>query len=372
MEGVTVADWQAYINITGPFTGSSGGSASSMFYYDEPAGGWVAYPASGGNNTAPIQKGVGYSTYLYNGTNPITIEVAGNPYQGDHSFILDPGTGGGASDGWNLLGNPYASPILWNTAGWNRSGIGNTASVRDNPSGQFVYWDAVSGVGSLPGGRIAPGQAFWVQTLNSSPSLTIHESAKADAQTALYRDGNQPSANFFTAVLSNASFEDPAYIILSPDGTDDYDKLVDAVKRPNTLFNLSTLAADETPLAINKTSDSFCTKEVRLNIQNVTAGTYTLSFQDLDQLKGIQSMIFRDNYTNASFDIKATNSYQFQVTTDAATFGSNRFAITLTRENIDTTPQLSASDLCGGSNLTVSLDTHKAAYNTTSSIAPAK
>src|SRR5690606_14123669 len=152
VNGVTVAHWQQYFPITGPFSGSSSsvpGNTPSLFTYRETGGGWIAYPPAGGSNAAPIERGVGYSALLRNSEEPMTVAVTGTPFVGAITLPVSAGTEGPAGKGWNIVGNPYASPVLWteNAAQWTRSGVSNVVAVRNNttvdgaPRSQVTYYD---------------------------------------------------------------------------------------------------------------------------------------------------------------------------------------------------------------------------------------
>jgi hypothetical protein len=353
VEGVTVADWQAYFPITGPFVGGSTGFTNnpSMFIYDNEA--WVEYPLASGSNQDLIKRGVGYSAYLRNGTSPMTIQVTGNPYQGNIPFVLDPDPSASSTDGWNLLGNPYASTIVWNNSAWIKSGINSTIAVRDNPTGNFKYYDANTGLGGagidddLSGGKIAPGQAFWVQTFTATPSLTITEKAKSTEQQTFFREQSNPVSHL-TLSLKQGLKEDRAFVAFTEIGTDAFDKEFDAMKQQNVgLFNFSTLSSNNIATAINNMSDEFCTKTVKLNIQNVSAGTYSLEFSDIGSLIGVDKVVLHDNFTNADVDISEGTQYSFSVTSNANTFGSNRLKLTFTRPEINASLAVNAADVCG-------------------------
>lgn len=354
--GVTVADWQqSGLPVTGDFTGASTGpglgSSPSLYYYNETQGGWVAYPSPqpGGNNTAPIQRGVGYSAFVRKTDGPTILEVSGNPYQQNVPFTLTGGTG--ADTGWNLLGNPYASTIVWNNTGWLRSGLSSAVAVRDNPSGQLMIWDASTGIGNLPGGKIAPGQAFWVQAIAANPSLTITEQAKSVEQQEFYREGS--NQEYAVVKLVRGTLEDPAFILFNTT-SDNYEANADAYKRPNEgMFSLSTLTADGVQVAINKLNETFCSKTIHLKFENVTAGQYKLVVENITSLSRIQQVVLRDNLLNTTVWNDA--EYTFDITSDPATFSTDRFTLTFQRSDMVMPTLVSASPVCAEDFSTITL-----------------
>jgi fibronectin type 3 domain-containing protein/predicted esterase len=356
VEGITVADWQKFFPITGGFTGGSTGFTNnpSMFNYDN--GAWLAYPPASGNNLAPISRGVGYAAFLRNGASPITLEVTGNPFQGDVTFDLDPDPSPSVStDGWNLLGNPYASTIVWGQTGWVKSGVSTSVSVRDNPTGDFKYYDYVTGLGTLTLGEIAPGQAFWVQSITANPSLTITEKAKTNAQQTLYRKADNPVSHL-TLTLKQGLKADHAFVALTEFGTDGFDNEYDAVKQQNEgLFNFSTLTSNDVSVAINNMSNGFCSKTIKLNIQGVSAGSYAVIFDDVESLIGVGTVSLHDNFTNTDFDVTEGAQYNFAITSNVNSYGKNRFLLNLSRPAIHTDLSVSSANVCGDNYATIEL-----------------
>lgn len=344
---VTVSEWQESFPITGPFAGSSaGGTSASLFYFRQSAGGWVAYPPSGGANTASIERGVGYAARLLN-AEPLTVTVKGNPYQGTVPFALAPGTGGAASDGWNLLGNPYASPVMWNNAdgAWIRSGINNVIAIRRNsvvggqPRGQVVYYDP-----ALGGGIIPHGEAFWVRTYSASPALSIQEKAKVDPDVPV-----TPAAPVPHVVVSMKQGEltDPAYILFTAEGTDGLDPALDGRKLKNSgMFNFSTVAADTIALAVNNVTNEFCSKTISLNIANAAPGAYALSFANLASLSEIGHIQLVDHFAATASTVTGAD-YNFTITDDPKSSGRGRFALVFAKQHLDvTTPKMTGGDVC--------------------------
>lgn len=78
---------------------------------------------------------------------------------------------GDAMDGFNLLGNPFATALEWDKL--VRSNVSPTVYVYDanHPGGpQYRTWTTGLG-GTLADDRIAPNQGFWVQATGASPTL---------------------------------------------------------------------------------------------------------------------------------------------------------------------------------------------------------
>jgi hypothetical protein len=353
---MTVALWQTYMPITGNFTGANtNASVASMFYYVENDGGYKNYPAAGSNNTVTFVRGRGYSIFNYNGNNPLTLTMTGNPYQGSVPFTLTPA--GGANAGWNLVGNPYASAIQWNNlaSDWTRTGVSTAIAVPDNATGTLVQrtYDSQTGLGTLTGGIIAPGQAFWVQTTGAA-TMTVHERAKRTNTSTFYREGDS-QLNSITIRLSNGTTEDVGYVILGENFSDAYEPETDGLKYKNQVLNVSTRSSNNVNLVFNKLSNSFCEKTVALVLEDVTPGTYTLAFDNIENLVGVGAVALTDHFTNTTVAITNSTPYSFAVTTAAASFGAARFSLTLNRPALQKNAIASVENLCGGTSATIQL-----------------
>ncbi len=351
-----VAAWQTYMPITGNFTGANtNATASSMFYYVENGDGYKPYPAPLSDNQVEFGKGVGYSIFNFNGAAPLTLQMTGVPYQGNVVYTLTPGTG--ADDGWNLIGNPYASAIRWSNdaAEWTKTNVGQVVSVPDNSSGSLVYrtYDAGSLAGTLTGGIIAPGQAFWVQASAAGPTLTVKEKAKRTNTSMLYREGDAPEV--ITMILSNGTAQDHAYVILGSAYSDAYQPETDGMKFKNTFVNLSTRSADQVNLVFNKLEDSFCEKVVPVTIEDAAPGNYSLSFANVSNLVGVGEVTLTDNFTSVTTAVNDSEAYNFSITATAASTGTGRFKLTLKRPTLEKNAITSIENLCGGTGATVQL-----------------
>ncbi len=363
---MTVANWQVHMPITGPFIGTSGSQSPSMFYYVENDGGYKHYPHTGSNNTVTFQQGRGYSIFNYNGNSPLTLTMTGQPYQGSVSYtsLLTPGTGNpaannGQGDGWNLVGNPYASAIQWNNlaSDWSRSGVSPIMHIPDNTSGPLVFrtWDASTnqGTNGQNDGIISPGQAFWIQTTGAA-TMTVHEQAKRTNSSSFYREGGT-HVNSIAVKLSNGSKEDEAYVIIGENYIDAYEPEADGMKLKNGILNLSSRSTEDVNLVFNKLSDSFCEKVVPLSIEDVAPGAYSLFFENIENMVGVGAVELTDHFTNSTLSMTGSDHYNFAVTTDAASYGVGRFTLTLHRPGIQKNAIAAIENVCGGTSASIQL-----------------
>ena len=98
------------------------------------------------------------------------------------------------ANGFNLVGNPYASSINWNS-GITKTNLKNNFIRIWNPSSRnYATYDGVSGTND--GSNVIPsGQGFFVEAATAgSASLTFTESAKINTQ---------PSVLLLSAPISN-------------------------------------------------------------------------------------------------------------------------------------------------------------------------
>ena len=357
----TVASWQDDFPITGTFSDPSTGtgissSSPSLYYYDESVAGvqdngWLPYPTSGTAASNPLDPGTGYSAFIREGSGPTTIDVTGPINQGTINFSVMFTNSGDPGDGWNLLGNPYPATIGWSqVSGWSKTNIGGTIYVRDNGAGGvYRVWNG--SMGDLAGGLIAAGQSFWITTV-TSPSLSLNENAKVISTGTFHKETATP--NVLMISLSDGQYVDNAFFGIMEEATDNYDFYYDGHKLNNDIFDLSTLSAEGYELAINAVPE-FCEKNIKVGIKDAEPGNYYLDFSNLESFDSEYNFTLKDNYLNQSINLSEQSHYEFAVTTEPATSGSERFTVLMGKPEIIT--EISASDLviCGSEDAVIGL-----------------
>lgn len=334
----SVAQWQDDFPVTGTFEDpSSGGGLNStgpsLFFYDETLSidGWRNYPESGFASENPLVPGKGYSAFIRKANASTTWDVSGLLNQHDFAFdVTYTETTDTLYDGWNLVGNPYPSPIDWDSeSGWIRSNVANKIAIRDNGTGTFKYWDGA--VGNLNDGIIAMGQAFWIQTIGADPTLFIRESAKSTSPAIFYRVKSD-AVDYLEASLASELLSDETFLRLDNNSAPGYDKH-DVVKWMNDVLNIS-FAADSLPLAIdvrNRIAPDLPVSLLMNLVRNPDGsvnpryfGQYRLSIAtsgvfDYERIK------LKDHFADSISSVSSDRPYHFEINADRRSYDSNRF-----------------------------------------------
>lgn len=268
--GPTVADLKRSFPVTGSFADPSTGpgitSANpSLFYYDESrTEGWIPYPSAGFSMDNPLLPGSGYAAFIRERDAAVTWRVEGELISGDFDLPVTH-TGLAETQGWNLVGNPYLSPVSWSSPGWEKVNIAEGIAVRDNSEGRFRVWNGY--VGDLEEGHIALGQAFWVRTVGEDPVLRISEQAKTASDGMFYRKAVQANSSFLEIKIENGIAHDKVWLQLHPDASAGAD-VFDVPKLTNDQLSLSIIGDDGTRLAIDAMDSIGCEIEIPLEVRS--------------------------------------------------------------------------------------------------------
>ncbi|RZL18059.1 MAG: hypothetical protein EOO89_05930, partial [Pedobacter sp.] len=265
--------------------------------------------------------------------------------------ISNAGTLGDTNNGYNVVGNPYAATIDWESVySANSANVANEIRIirqggavmsRKDVGGGPVIVNAGDGLGSQ---YIQPGQAFYIRKTNvGNGTLNFTESNKAVTQTPdrLLFTPNQNSlqmrSNDRTMQGSNSAMQlyfnltdnlnrDEAAIVFM-DGFDANFDENDAPYLSGSTVILSSFSADGKANAINYMPALSNVPEMRINVNAVTSGPLTLTFTTIEALVGFKATL-KDNYLNTLTDLKANPAYHFSIDkTIPSSFGANRFVL---------------------------------------------
>lgn len=246
--------------------------------------------------------------------NAVTIDFYGPVNQGNISpAITYSNTGTAADDGWNMVGNPYPSQIDWNEV--TKTNIAPFYYTMDASTGSYVAND-----GSEP---IASGQAFFIQAIGATPSLTFTENCKtATSPVSYFKTASGPVT---ARMVRDSINSDVVFLSFNPSATKGYQVSEDALKLTNSVINLGFYIDNNTTLQYNsvpvvQTADTFVMSAF------ASSGTYQLEFDNLNTIPANRTVYLRDLFTNTFTDLRSTSSYAFSITGNASSKG-NRFQL---------------------------------------------
>ena len=263
-----------YIYFSSPFTAAKVSefddeAIESIYRYDEnrliggvPASGWTGH----NNPTNLLAQATGYAVNLGPDAGPLTIDISGEVTNGEITLPVynnnQPYT-----NGFNLVGNPYPSPVDWNLIDKLNSNIDNAVyyfsnSDVDQYGGTYItYLNGISSDGRAT--NIIPSmQGFFIHVTNGSwpveGSLRMNNSVRVDNLDHPFiksAEADQPKLLRLSACFStNPQAPDYTVIYFDENATVGYDGQLDALKLMNTdatVPSLFSVTPDASRLSIN-------------------------------------------------------------------------------------------------------------------------
>jgi fibronectin-binding autotransporter adhesin len=237
----------------------------SFYRYDESrsSSGWVSYTGIGGI----LNPFEGYAAQFGTNTSPFVADLTGELTTGARQLTLY-NTNQPYTRGFNLVGNPYPSPINWDAAaGWTRTNIDNAvyfydAGSADPYTGTFSsYINGVSSDG-IAGSIIPAMQGFFVHVTDGGypvqGTLGINNLARVTSPNPYYHKARQadslPLIRISAVLAGTGAASDPAVIYFHDRAGSGFDAGLDALKMLNTaeeVPSLFSIGSGDIHLSIN-------------------------------------------------------------------------------------------------------------------------
>ncbi len=365
MEGVNNPDIITWLNpfpgygthITGQGSSVNGFDATntnnpSLFMFNNDSQAW--YPAT--NINVVMQAGSPYrimvrgdrSTDLNTNTPPpsiTTLRARGTLKTGTIT-LAKAGAGGTAGmpvlssimSNYNFVANPYASALNWLSV--EKNDLSNTIYIWDptvsgsGNKGAYVAFNGIlnsnNNIASNINNHIQSGQAFFVQTTGSNPSLIVRETHKSGVYRPVFRENNQSAKLAIQLLLPSQAGTDQAadgaMVVFSPalsnalSGEDSY-------KLTNVDENFGILR-DSAVLSIEGRQPVVTADTIPLKIWQLTQSSYILKVL-LTNFDSTLNGFMEDKYLNTStpLHINDTTFIAFNLIADPASRDADRFRI---------------------------------------------
>jgi trimeric autotransporter adhesin len=254
-----------------------------------------------------------------------------------------------AIQGYNLVGNPYASSIDWETyqtatpnTGIYGAFVGASIYVLDPISHNYgVYVKGGGGVGTNNSSNvIVSGQGFFVVASSTSAQLIFNESAKIAAQVTspkllMGKPVDYTSNQYLRLQLAKDTINtDDILIRFNHDACTAYDPSEDARYLPGFgVVSLSSLSSDHVQLAISVQPLPKTAETLGLTVNVKADGNYSLNMKNMAGIPQLFDVWLMDAYKKDLLDMRHNTTYSFDVLkSDTNTFGSGRFALVI-RQN---------------------------------------
>ncbi|MET4141741.1 hypothetical protein [Pedobacter sp. UYP1] len=233
------------------------------------------------------------------------------------------------TQGFNLVGNPYPSPINWDaSSGWTRTNIDNAIYYFDSSTtSQYTgaYSTYINGVSSdgIAVNTIASMQGFFIHVSDGAypvtGTLAINNNARVNNLSPIFHKSTFFSAPDKPVLLrlsanfsDNTSSSDPIVVYFNNRATQVFDKEFDAIKLMNInelLPSLYSLTADSKKLVINALPEVNTLTIISLGIQTDKDGTVTFNLRDLEQWPSNLHLYLVDSEKGISQDLQQNPIY---------------------------------------------------------------
>ena len=304
----------------------------TLFKYSESdatpyfSNGWVAAAPKGQVNNL-IEVGIGY-TAQFGATSQgdKTAYMFGQVNNGNITKIitrLNPGSSKG--DGWNLLGNPYPSPIDLDKLNYNAAEINKSVAIFISTSmyyGYYGYYNAANHM-ELNGGtrHIGALNAFFVQRkVDGVGTFTFTNSMRSDiVNPAPYKEDAvpyYPVIKLAAGLDSPDMIQDETVITFHNDANDNLDADYDIGKlwnTDNTIPNLYSIS-NNNKLAMNGLPEPQDNTVIPLGFKAPVNGNYIIKSQELLNID--KNVWLEDVEKGTLTNLKNESVYHFYINAD--------------------------------------------------------
>jgi hypothetical protein len=288
-------------------------TGNTLVSYNESTGTWDDAPTT-------LVTWKGYIAVSPNGDHTITF-TGGTLNNGTVKTPTSTAglTWSASGNGFNLVGNPYASYLNWSSV--IKSDVSSSIWYRSKSTGSYLFQTynvAGNGVGVNGGTNlIPPMQSFWVRVNSgqTTGSLEFGNTMRSHQdQTVASNRLKTPktvSQKLLRLEVSNGINTDEAVIYFNPNASNGYDAY-DSPKMSNADANIPeiyTLVGNE-ELVINGMT-TIPTTALALGFRTGESKNFTIKASEITNMNANTHIILKDNLLNTEKDITDGSAYTF-------------------------------------------------------------
>lgn len=257
----------------------------------------------GGSTSTPLANTQGYMIFYPNTSTTYTF----NGQLNNGNITYNPPLT--AANQFVLLPNPYPSAIYIGDEDFMPSNLQHAIWIW-NPAGPNYasYSDGVDVNGGTP--YIPVGQAFFMKSTGSSPSLSISNYVRVHNSQPFWKSGNN-IANVLRMHSAANGRQDEIALRLRPQSSAGYDNFdVDKLSGANFVPQLSFLVEGK-EVAINNIPPDALPISIPVSFKMQATGLVNLSFEGIDSFDSNIQFLLEDLLTGTTVNLRQTPSYSF-------------------------------------------------------------
>ncbi len=337
-QSATVNAFDDYLDLNASF--------SAFYTYDESkvTSGWENYT----NSTGLLMPMQGYAANFGADASEKTVSITGIVNNNILSTLTLYNNNQPYTKGFNLVGNPYPSPIDWDASdGWTRVNIDNAvyyfnAGTTDQYTG--TYSSYINGISSdgLASHVIAAMQGFFVHVSDGDYPVTasfgMDNRVRVNNINAVFQKAahyeTRPIIRLTAKYADDTNPGDPLVIYLNDWATEAFDKDLDALKLMNTDVtspNFYTLSPDADRLSINAIPYPEIASEVSLGLKNEQDGVVSFEAGQIENIPAGLHIYLADKKTRINTELQQSGGYKLFL---AAGVDEGRFSLILSEHTL--------------------------------------
>ncbi len=258
------------------------------------------------------QPAKGFAGVIPNGT---VADISGSYTTGPvTSPTVTNTTSNTASNGFNLISNPYMSPIDWTTVAAANTNIQGFANLWQATG---TYQGTYQPINTIVPGYIASGQGFFIQ-VNTTGTVSFDNSMRVADDANFFRQ-TKPYESILKMNVAGNGYSDLTYVAFGDDFTTAIDRLYDANKMYSatglpTVYTKTDVALHQ---SINALPNDNTVKVVPMGFKPGADGQFTFIAEELNSFAPTALVFLEDLKTGAMQNLREHDTYSFSsVTTD--------------------------------------------------------
>lgn len=322
----TVGDFTSFVDLTATFPQVYSYDENNESTNDEDISGWIPY-TDAGNGLLTLE---GYAFNFGNGGGAALVELNGTVNNGSFTKSLS-NNNGKFTHGFNLVGNPYPSPINWDASGWTKTNVDDAIyffSATDQYTGTYSsYVNGISSSGITSPGIIPSMQGFFVHVNDGNDPTTVTSGSLGISNAVRINDFFQPfykksktpkSLIRIIANINGNNSNDAMVIYFDSFAKSEFEKDKDALKLMNIdqdVPNLSSLSKENKKLSINALPESAknSTERIPLVVKNDIDGELNIQLKDIENLSSNFNVYLIDDVNHTGQNLSQKPKYKTQI-----------------------------------------------------------